>query len=183
MKGNRYALPQRIIHWSVALLVLVSLGTGMLLGWLGFEGARDALGLAATNGLYTTHKTVGVLILALMLMRVLARLGYGKPGYVQPLAPAKRVASSTVHGLLYVLLLTQPVLGWLATATGDFPVDFFGVTLPGLVGVDKALSEVLFEWHGVVAWTILALASLHVAAAVHHWRVLRDEVMHRMRLP
>ncbi|PWG61893.1 cytochrome b [Sediminicurvatus halobius] len=178
----RYALPQRLLHWTVAGLALISLTTGLLLGWLGFEGARDALGLAATNTLYTAHKSVGVLILLAMLLRVLARLGYGKPAYQHPLDPARRVASSAVHGLLYLLLIVQPVLGWLATAAGDFPVDFFGLRLPGLIGVDKALSETLYGWHGLVAWTILGLVILHVAAALHHWRVLQDGVMQRMSL-
>jgi len=180
--ANRYALSQRLIHWTVAVLLLISLATGLLLGWLGFEGARDALGLAATNQLYTAHKTVGVLILLAMLVRVLARLNHGRPPYVEPLPPARRIASSTVHLLLYVLLLAQPVLGWVATASGDFPVDFFGVTLPGLVGVDKALSKELYAWHETVAWIILALVTVHIAAALHHWRVLRDEIMQRMSL-
>lgn len=182
MMANRYALPQRLLHWTVAGLVLCSLASGLVIGWLGFEGLRDALGLGATNTVYTAHKTLGILVLAAMLARVLARLGYGKPPYVHPLPAAKRVASGSVHLLLYALLLAQPLLGWAATDMGDFPVDFFGVTLPGFFPVDEALSEALYAWHGTVAWILLALIAVHVGAALHHWRVLKDEVMQRMSL-
>ncbi|MEX0732618.1 MAG: cytochrome b/b6 domain-containing protein [Aquisalimonadaceae bacterium] len=183
MTEYRYALGPRLIHWAVVVLVLYSLASGLTLGALGFEGARDAFGANVTNFLYTYHKTSGVLILGLMLLRLAARFAYGKPAYVNPLSPARRIASEAVHGLLYIMLLIQPVLGWLATASGDFPVQFFAATLPGLIGVNEDLSHTLFFWHGIVAWIILGLITVHIAAALYHRLVLRDEVMHRMTLP
>jgi cytochrome b561 len=87
-----------------------------------------------------------------------------------------------VHGLLYVALLVQPVLGWLATAAGGFPVEFFSSKLPGLIGKDKALSETLYGLHGAVGWTIIALIAIHVAAALMHAFIKRDTVMKRMSL-
>jgi len=182
MRHPRYALSQRLVHWAVALLLLFSLASGVTLGTLGFSGLREAVGLAATDLLYTSHKSIGVLILLLMLARVGLRLRHGSPAYVEPLPPTKRAASGGAHVLLYLLLLTQPILGWLATASGDFPVDFFGITLPGLIGVNEALSERLFHWHELVAWTIVAVAGTHIAAALHHGFVLRDEVLPRMTL-
>ncbi len=177
----RYSPIQRFLHWAVALLVLGSLGMGMTIGFIGFEGLTERFGSYATNVLYMFHKSFGVLILALMLVRLAVRLTRGKPEYATPLPPRLRIAAEANHGLLYVLLLTMPVLGWLATASGDFPVQFFGATLPGIIGVDKALSATLFWWHGVVGWAILALVSLHVAAACYHWFIRRDGVIQRMR--
>ncbi|MFV8835430.1 cytochrome b [Aquisalimonas sp.] len=179
---RRYSLVQRLIHWIVAALVLTAIAAGMTLGTLGFEGARDRFGLDVTNALYTYHKTFGVLILVLMLARVVLRVVAGKPEYFRSLEPWQRLLSNTVHALLYVLLLVMPVLGWLATAAGDFPVEFFGLHLPGLIGVDQALSEQLFFWHATVGWAIAALVCLHIAGAVYHWRVRRDGVMQRMSL-
>ncbi len=179
---HRYALVQRLLHWLIALLVLLALGVGMTLGFLGFDGAKETFGGAVTNALYTSHKTVGVMILALMLMRLGFRLVLGIPPYRSPLDGFERVASHTVHGLFYVALLAMPILGWLATAAGGYPVSFFGWTLPGLIGKDKALSETLFSLHGLVGWVLLGLIVLHIGGALRHWLVKRDGVMARMSL-
>ena len=179
---RRYYLSQRLLHWAIALLVICSLSGGLTLYWLGFEGAQARFGVDGTNLLYTSHKTLGILILLLMMVRIVARAVLGKPEYYQRLPALQRVASETVHGLLYLLLLAMPVLGWLATAAGGFPVEFFHWHLPGLIGEDDALSQQLFFWHGVVGFAILGLIVMHIAAAVYHWRVRRDGVMQRMSL-
>lgn len=179
---NRYALVQRLLHWLIALLVLLVLGVGMILGFLGFDGTKKTFGGEVTDALYTYHKTFGVMILALMLLRLGSRLVLGAPPYRPPLERFERVASHTVHGLLYVALLVMPILGWLATAAGGYPVQFFGWTLPGLIGKDKGLSETLYSLHGLVGWVILGLIVLHIGAAMWHWLVKRDGVMARMSL-
>ncbi|MDN3517038.1 cytochrome b [Aquisalimonas lutea] len=178
----RYHAAQRLIHWVVAVLAVITLAMGLTLGSLGVEGARALFGVTATNLLYTSHKTCGVLMLGLMVLRVVFRVTLGKPGYAHPLPMFQRVASEVVHGALYLLLLAMPVLGWLATAAGDFPVAFFHYELPRLIGTNEALSEQLYAWHGAVGLTVLGLIVLHVAAALYHWRIRRDGVMQRMSL-
>ena len=181
-KIPRYTLIQRLLHWLIALLALLTLGIGMTLGFLGFDGVQETFGKAATNAFYTGHKTFGVLILALMLLRLGVRLVFGAPPYQSPLNAFEQVASHTVHGLLYVALLTMPILGWLATAAGGYPVQFFAWNLPGLISQDKALSEVLFSLHGIVGWVLVGLLVLHIGGALQHWLIKRDEVMTRMSL-
>lgn len=180
--GPRYTLIQRLLHWAVAVLVLLSLAVGLTLGFLGFEGAMATFGEATTNLLYTAHKTGGVAILALMLVRVLVRLTLGKPTHDPPLPRPHRIASEAVHGTLYLVLIAMPVVGWLATAAGGFPVQFFHWNLPGFIGENEALSEQLYQWHAILGWLILALAAVHISAAVYHWRIRRDGVMRRMSL-
>jgi len=179
---DRYTLVQRLLHWLIALLLAVVLGVGMTLGFLGFDGTKAAFGGEVTNALYTYHKTFGVIILALMLLRLLARLVVRAPPYRLPLTGFERMASRTVHSLLYLALLIMPVLGWLGTAAGGYPVQFFAWTLPGLIGKDKALGETLFYLHGLVGWVILGLLVLHIGGAMRHWLVKRDGVMARMSL-
>jgi cytochrome b561 len=179
---HRYALIQRLLHWLIAFLVLLALGVGMTLGFLGFEGSQQTFGNAVTNALYTVHKTFGVMILALMLLRLGIRLALGTPPYQSPLTGFEWVASRAVHSLLYVVLLVQPILGWLATAAGGYPVQFFAWNLPGLIGKDKALSETLFWLHGIVGWILVGLLVLHIGGAMRHWLIKRDGVMTRMSL-
>lgn len=182
MPANRYSLSQRLTHWVIALLVVPVLAVGITLGLLGFEGTKAAFGATATNALYTYHKTFGILILALMVVRLALRLRRGSPAYDAPLTGFERVASRLVHGLLYAVLLAMPVLGWLATAAGGYPVQFFAWNLPPLIGKDKALSDTLFWLHGLGGWLLAGLIVLHVGGALRHWLVKRDGVMARMSL-
>jgi cytochrome b561 len=179
---TRYALSQRLIHWIVAVLVLCALALGMTLGLLGFDRTLATFGAPVTDLMYISHKTIGVLLLALILVRIALRVSLGRPPYAVPLPRPQKIASEIVHGLLYVLLLAMPVLGWLSTATGGFPINFFHWELPPLIGRDDALSETLFLWHGILGWALLILIVGHVSAAVYHWRVRRDGVMQRMSL-
>lgn len=176
----RYSLAQRVVHWLVAILVLGALGVGGTIGWFGFEGLQARFGEAATNTLYTWHKSLGVLILVAMLVRIGLRLRRGKPAYAVALARWQRIGSETVHGLLYLLLILMPVIGWWATAAGGYPVQLGPLILPGLFPENEALSDTLFGWHQALGRVTLVLIVGHVAAAMYHWRVRRDGVMQRM---
>ena len=178
----RYTLIQRLLHWTIAILVLGALSVGMIFGTLEYDGTVKAFGQDMTNLLYKYHKTLGVLILGLMVVRVIVKLVWGRPEYADPLTPFQRAASGAVHGLLYVSLLAMPMLGWAATAASGYPVAFFDWTLPPLIGKDKALGEILYQWHGYVGFLIIGLVAVHIGAALMHWRVLRDRVMTRMSL-
>ena len=182
METLRYNYAQRLLHWMIALLVLGLLAVGSLLGTLGFDGLKDLVGLEMTNQLYGYHKTFGILLLILMILRLALKRLFRSPAYQPPLTGFERAASLTVHTLIYVALILMPVLGWLGTATGGFPVQFFNLTLPGLVPEDKELSKILFQLHAMVGWVILCLILVHVSAAVYHWRVKHDGVMKRMSL-
>ncbi|WP_019568205.1 cytochrome b [Thioalkalivibrio sp. ALMg13-2] len=176
----RYSRGQRVVHWLVAVLVLGALSLGGTIGWFGFEGLQARFGEDATNTIYTWHKSFGVLILALMLVRIGLRLRHGKPPYAVALARWQRIGSEVVHGLLYVLLIVMPVIGWWATAAGGYPVQLGPLILPGLFPENEALSEILFGWHQALGMAILVLALGHIAVALFHWRVRRDGVMQRM---
>ena len=180
--GGRYALVQRLLHWLIAVLVLGALAGGALLWAYGFDGLKDTFGMAATNTIYTYHKTAGVLVLGLMLIRLALRLALGAPPAHPSLSPGLAAFARATHLTFYGLLILMPVLGWAATAAGGYPIQFFDLTLPGLIGENKALSETLYGMHGVVGLAIAALASLHIAAAMRHWLVLKDGVIHRITL-
>lgn len=181
--AERYALAQRLLHWLIALLVLGSLAGGGMLWYYEFEGLSATFGMEATNTIYKYHKTAGVLILGLMLLRLVLRLAHGAPPRPPSMSSATWTAARATHLGFYALLILMPVLGWAATAAGGFPVQFFDYDLPGLVPKNEALSEALFELHGTVAGIIAALIVVHVGAALRHWLVLKDGVMARIGLP
>jgi len=178
----RYSLVQRLLHWLIALLAVVMLGIGLTIGALGHKGMVADFGQDVTNTIFMYHKSFGVLLLGLMVLRVILRVTVGAPPYRQPLVPWQLAAAKAVHGLLYLVLLATPVVGWLATAAEGFPVQFFAWQLPGLIGEDKALGEALFDVHLVLAWILIALIVIHVGAALMHQLIQRDDVMERMPL-
>ena len=178
----RYSLLQRLIHWAVAIIAVCLLVAGATLGILGFDGVKETFGMPVTNAIYKYHKTFGVIMLGLMTLRLLLKLTLGRPEYDPPLPRFNKVASAAVHGLLYVALLVQPMLGWAATAAGGYPIEFFNSTLPKLIGKDKDLSETLYMVHGAVGALILTLIAIHVGAALMHRFIKRDTVMKRMSL-
>ena len=176
----RYALSQRVLHWLIALMMLGTLAVGMIFAILEFEGTLETFGKDATNMLYKYHKTFGVIILAAMLVRIVVKLRLGKPDYATPLTRFEHIASNAVHGLFYLLIPIQAVLGWLATGASGYPVEFFNWKLPPILGKDKELGTLLYELHGIVGWLLLILVAVHIGAALKHAVLKRDGVLSRM---
>jgi len=177
----RYTAQQRILHWLLALLALAVLAGGLTLGILGFEGVTEMLGEEQRNMLYEYHKTGGLIILGLMVIRLVVKMDKGRPVYDPPIAGWQRLLSLMVHSAFYILLIAQPILGWLATDASDFPVEFFHWDLPQFIAKDEAMGEALYHWHGLIGWTLAALIVIHVAAALTHAIFWRDRVINRMR--
>lgn len=178
----KYAKVQRVLHWGIAALVLISLAGGLLLGLMGFESVTDTFGGGGRDLIYEYHKTFGLLILALMLIRLFVRFEHATPHYPASITPSQKLASSLVHYLLYVLLLAMPVLGWAATDALNYPVEFFAFNLPQLLPKSQKIGALLFDWHRYIGWTLCALLVLHIGAALMHWLILKDGVMQRMSL-
>ena len=176
----RYALLQRIIHWLMALIILPLMAGGLLIGILGFQGVTDFLGASLRDTLYEYHKTFGLVVLGLMLLRLFVRLELGRPAYDAPLALWQKLVSSVVHYALYLALFAMPILGWLATDASDFPVEFFGWDLPQFIAKDEAMGKALYAAHEIVGWTLVGLVALHIGAALKHWLIDKDGVARRM---
>ncbi len=177
-----YSLPQRLVHWAVAIMAIAVLAGGLLLGLMGFEGVTKTFGEAVRNLIYTYHKTFGLIILAAMVCRLILRLRHGAPPYDPPLVPWQAHLSGIVHKTLYVCLFAMPVLGWMATDAADYPVEFFAWSVPQFIAKDQALGTLLYSLHGIIGWILAGLIAMHVGAALFHWRIKRDTVMARMTL-
>ncbi len=179
---NRYTLLQRLLHWLIALIVFGLLAAGLTFMALGDEGLTNLLGQELTGVLFKMHKSFGILLLVLMAARLALRFRSPPPPYSQTLTGIERLVGSTIHLLLYVLLIGLPIGGWLATAASGYPVQFFDLSLPGLIGENKELGETLFSYHGIGGLILLVLVLVHTAAGLKHWR-LKDGIMTRISLP
>lgn len=182
MTKTRYTLLQRLLHWLIALIVFGLLAAGFTFWALGYDGTVGLFGEQLTGELYKYHKSFGVVLLGLMILRVVLRRASPPPPYDPPLTGVERVASGGTHLLLYVLLIGMPIGGALATAAGGYPVQFFDWELPALIGKNEALSEQLFLVHGIAGLVLSALVLLHIGAAIKHLK-RKDGVMRRISLP
>lgn len=182
MTTTRYTFAQRSLHWVIALLAFGLLAIGLTFMALEYDGTKALFGDAVTNDLYKYHKSFGILLLLLMVLRVALRVATPPPAYDPPLTGVERLVGGGTHLLLYLLLIAMPIVGWLATAAGGYPVEFFDWELPGFIGKNEALSEQLFELHGLAGLIVLALLVLHIGAAIKHWRQ-KDGIMQRISLP
>ena len=172
----------RALHWATAVLVLMLALTGVPMtrelapeSWL----SR----LRAPLPLYDLHKTMGLLVLLLTLVRLASRVLRGTPPADPTLPGWQHRIAEFVHGWIYLLLVLVPMLGWLGISLYPATKLFGVVTVPALAAPDRALSAGVLLAHVVAAFTLLALAGLHIAAALHHHFVRRDGLIRRMLPP
>lgn len=182
MANARYSILQRLLHWIIALLIFGLLAMGFTFWGLEYDGVQRLFGDELTNTFYMAHKSFGILLFFLVVLRLLLFRFAPAPAYEPPLTGFQRVASGSVHALLYLLMIGIPVGGWLATAISGFPVQFFGWSQPGLDPANKELGEQLFLAHGIGGLVLLALLLLHIGAGIRHWK-LKDGIMQRVGLP
>jgi cytochrome b561 len=167
-----YGSVAKFLHWAIVLLILPQ--------YFLAEAAEELPAGLEKIKLMTWHKSFGVLVLVLALARIAWKLA-NRPYPAKIGLEWQRKAAAISHGLLYLLILVQPVTGWIASNTSNYPVSFFGwFQLPNLVAENKDLHETFEEVHEAGFFTLLAVASVHVAAAFYHHIFLRDNVLRRM---
>ncbi|MEE4186609.1 MAG: cytochrome b [Gammaproteobacteria bacterium] len=164
---------RRYLHWLVALLLVLQIP----LAWIMIEQRLGPDKLAN----YALHKSLGITLLVLGLARISAALLTRRPPLPAELPRAQRVAARSAEGLLFLLLIVMPLTGWLMSSAANFPVSVFGwVTLPDLVQPDQALFAALQNVHRGLSYLLLLTAGIHLAAALRHYFVLRDNVVYSM---
>lgn len=168
-----YPATSKLLHWAVAACVLTTVPVSIAMKNVSEGPVQDTL--------YNLHKSLGVLILLLMILRLINRLIAGAPAPDPSIARWQKAVSSAVHGLLYVLLFAMPLVGYLANSTYGATTPFFGLfTLPAIVGKDEALATKLFAFHMYTGWFVTLLVVMHIGAALQHHFVHRDNVLKRM---
>lgn len=173
MNANRYDTWTRRLHWLTALAVALALVLIESRGW--FER-----GSALREGIKWGHMQFGIAALLLLLPRVAARLLGRRPAITPPAPPWQDRFAMVVHALLYLLLLSVPLLGIATMATSGKPWDVFGLPVQGFVGVDKPLSRSLEDLHETAGEVLMWLAIAHAAAGLYHHWLRHDDTLRRM---
>jgi cytochrome b561 len=160
-------------HWLLAGLILAQIALGLTAkGWRLSPTKLD---------LFVWHKSLGILILALVALRLAWRLANPVPSYPAALPAWERVAARSAHFLLYLLMLALPFSGWIVNSASNIPLRIFWQwPLPSIVAPSDATADLAKGVHFWLFATIAMVLAGHVGAALRHHYLLRDDVLRRM---
>jgi cytochrome b561 len=168
-----YDATARALHWTTAAIVLFMLAAGLYMAY-GPEGT-----LADT--LYELHRSFGLVLVPIILVRIYWRATHPAPPLPADIPLPQRAVAHLVHGALYGLLVIQPLIGWVGVSSYRAPMTLFWlVPVPPIWPENRALSDWLFAVHGAIGFVLLGLIGLHVAGALFHHFIRRDNVLARM---
>lgn len=170
---NSYGAIAKLLHWGIVVLIIAQ--------YVLAEAAEELDDGPDKLATIANHKSVGMLILLLALVRIgwkLANRGLPQP---VPMARPQQIAAAAGHGILYLLLLVLPLSGWMMSSAAGYPTGFFGVfQFPMLVGESHDLHEALEEVHETLFNAVVVVAALHALAAVFHHVWMKDDTLRRM---
>ncbi|MEJ6402309.1 cytochrome b/b6 domain-containing protein [Yoonia sp. 2307UL14-13] len=176
---DAYGTITKTFHWLTALLILTIIPLGAIANRLPFE--TDAQ-LALKAQLFSFHKTLGVMVFAVALMRILWAMTQPKPGELHPERTVETFLANLVHWLLYISLIAVPLTGWIhhASTAGFAPILLpIGQDLP-LIPKDETLSELFAGLHWIWSKIMVGAILLHIAGALKHAFVDKDATFGRM---
>jgi len=171
---TRFSAVQRLLHWLMAIGILAMLFIGV--------------GMVSTIGrqyvpLLIAHKTLGIAILVLALVRLVVRFISGAPALPADLPEPMKLAAYLSHLALYALMIGMPLIGWAMMSAAAYPIVLYGgIRLPAILPQSDSLHTLLWTAHQYLAFAFFALVLLHLAAALFHGLVRRDGVLGTMLL-
>ena len=170
---TRYSAVAQGFHWIIAALIV----TQFTLGWV-----ADDLPLGLHKlAVLARHKSFGMTVLMLAVLRLLWRLGHRPPELPAGMTKVERLLAKGTHILIYVLLIVMPLSGWMMSSANNYSVSWIGrFTWPDLIGKNEQAFDLLRITHRSLSWLLFAVATLHILAALKHHFWNRDDVLTRM---
>ena len=173
MNMEVYPSTSKWLHWIIAFLVIV-----MLCGGFFLEDVPKSM----QDTVYTIHKSIGLTILCLMILRLVWVHYVGRPVLPRTLPLWERIASHIVQYGLYVFVIFMPLSGWIMSVASNYNPSYFGlfsVNLP-FIPQNKALADNAFLAHKTIAYILIVLVALHILGALKHHFWDKDNILRRM---
>ncbi|MEX3949121.1 cytochrome b [Paraburkholderia sp. EG287B] len=169
-----YGLTLRVLHWLTALCMFVVIPVAWYMTTM---DRHDP-----SHGSWVNfHKSIGLTVLLLTLIRVVTRLAGNAPPLPQRIPAFEQKLAHIGHGLLYLILFAMPISGYINSYGGGHPVNWFWLyQVPAVVPVDKALGHLGSKIHYWLAYLTYALIAGHVLAVIYHQLVQRVDILGRM---
>ena len=169
---HNFGMVSRANHWISAIIFISLIGVGIFM-----TGLEDG---DQKNAMYALHKSMGVAIFGLMLLRLLWLKISPNPEQISA-SKFEHILGHAVKGILYLAMLGMPLSGWIMSNSGGHEVAFFEFfVLPAIVGESEMIHEIAEVLHGSFGLLLIAVVLLHVAGALKHHFVLKDATLLRM---
>jgi len=170
---TRYSAVAQTFHWLIAALIVNQFVLGL---WA--DNLPNGIHRLA---LLARHKSFGMTVLTLAILRLLWRLKNAPPELPSSMTPLGQLLARTTHIAFYVLLFAMPITGWLMSSAKNYSVSWFGLfTWPNLIGKNETAFSVLRSTHHLLSDVLFAIAVLHILAALKHHFWNKDDVLLRM---
>ena len=170
----RYDRVAAWLHWGIAALLLAEIAFGLLLDEIAPRGTP------ARAGVINLHKSFGIVLGILIVLRIVWRLGHPPPPWPATMSARRRRAANLGHVALYVCMVVAPLAGYLGSNFSKYGVRFFGVALAPWGPDWPAAYSFLVGLHDASAYLLLALTIGHVAMALKHALIERDGIFARI---
>ncbi|MDZ4323192.1 MAG: cytochrome b [Alphaproteobacteria bacterium] len=173
---HHYGLISIFFHWIMAALIIALLALGLYMVWLpdvGFNTWKVIL--------IFVHKELGVVVLALVIIRLLWRLGNVSPQLPSQLSPWQKFSARVVHWAFYGFMFALPITGWLMSSAAGIPMTFLGLfELPDLISPNIYQMQLLIEIHKWLAYGLICSIFVHISAALVHQFIYKDDTLRGM---
>ncbi len=168
-----YSVSARAFHWVTALIVIFMIVAGILMLNMPDGPIPDAL--------YTLHRSVGICLIPIAFARLFYRMTWTAPPLPADLPAVQQFAAHFVQASLYILIIVQPLIGWIATSAYRAPISMFWLfDMPPIWPEDRAFSDRMFRVHAIAGYLMAALICAHIAGALFHHVIRKDNVLMRM---
>jgi len=158
---EKYSLTLRILHWLMAVALILMIAVGWYMAALPQESDIK-------YDIYPIHKSIGITLFVLVVIRIIVRLFSKAPPLPSNLASWEKWLTKITHFSLYLLMIAIPVVGFLSSDYQGFTVAWFGIEIPELVTDNENIATVMHESHEILAYLLLVLIVLHIAGAIKH---------------
>ena len=168
-----YTATAKFLHWLIVALLVAQ----YIVAWTMPHIGRNT----PVTTLISLHFSIGIVILAVAIVRLAWRATHAEPAPLDGLPPWQVQSARVLHWLLYVLLFVLPILGWINASWRGMPLVLFGTELPQLVGTRAPGWRWTGDVHSLLAYYVmLTLIGLHIASGLYHYFLRRDGVLQRM---
>jgi cytochrome b561 len=168
---SSYGAVTKLLHWLIAVLVLMMLAVGFFM---------DDLPKEYKGVVYNLHKLTGLTVLFLMLVSIVWSFFNVRPEHPHGMPRWQHYVSRIVQILLSICLIAMPLVGWIGSSSANKAPHIGDLVLKLPISENKELIEQMFDIHETLAIVILILVSVHMLAALYHHYIVKDDVLRRM---
>ena len=164
----------KFFHWIIGLLIIGMLAMGLIMTRLSDQVLRREL--------YNIHKSLGLTILGLIILRILWRAINRAPKYPDSIPLWEQKVAHLAHALLYILMIAMPLSGWIMSTASGHPISFWGLFQFGLPGIEanRNVTKLFNQIHEYIGYTLIVVIVIHVLSALKHHFLGKNKVLRRM---